>query len=204
MSPIYSGSHPRVTFQEKTNALKSPKVFNNPPPPPKKKKRPPLQENHKKPAQQGKCWVAQPRQKTAPVINSSGHYAHQIVCHLRTQQTGLNQLLLGLGVNFPNESYIFQTRLELQTTSFFWLEINWMIPNHYIRNGCFTKHPLKNGCLGYQGYTKLQNTKGFPKINRRFSGSGICSRGMLEFALIQPNLDHQDLDTRGVTRMIRK
>ena len=31
---------------------------------------------------------------------------------------------------------------------------NWMIPNHYIRNGCFTKHPLKNGCLGYQdGYS---------------------------------------------------
>ena len=28
---------------------------------------------------------------------------------------------------------------------------NWMIPNHDIRNGCFTKHPLNNGCLGYQG-----------------------------------------------------
>ena len=27
---------------------------------------------------------------------------------------------------------------------------NWMIPNHYIKNGCFTKHPLKNGCLGYR------------------------------------------------------
>ena len=25
-----------------------------------------------------------------------------------------------------------------------------MIPNHYIQNGCFTKHPLKTGCLGYQ------------------------------------------------------
>ena len=30
---------------------------------------------------------------------------------------------------------------------------NWMIPNHYIRNGCFTKHPLKNGCLGFQEHT---------------------------------------------------
>ena len=29
---------------------------------------------------------------------------------------------------------------------------NWMIPNHYIKNGCFTKHPLKNGCLRYQVY----------------------------------------------------
>ena len=27
---------------------------------------------------------------------------------------------------------------------------NWMIPNHYIRNGCFTKHPFKSGCSGYQ------------------------------------------------------
>ena len=27
---------------------------------------------------------------------------------------------------------------------------NWMIPNLYVKNGCFTKHPLQNGCLGYQ------------------------------------------------------
>ena len=29
---------------------------------------------------------------------------------------------------------------------------DWMIPNHYIKKCCFTKHPLKNGCLGYQVY----------------------------------------------------
>ena len=29
---------------------------------------------------------------------------------------------------------------------------NWKIPNHYTKNGCFTKQPLKNGCLGYQVY----------------------------------------------------
>ena len=29
---------------------------------------------------------------------------------------------------------------------------NWMIPNLYIKNGCSTKHPLKNGCLVYQVY----------------------------------------------------
>ena len=40
--------------------------------------------------------------------------------------------------------------LELQTTIYKWLEINWMIPNLYIGNGCFTKHPLKTGCLGFQ------------------------------------------------------
>ena len=27
---------------------------------------------------------------------------------------------------------------------------NWMIPNLYIENGCFTKHPFINGCLGFQ------------------------------------------------------
>ena len=27
---------------------------------------------------------------------------------------------------------------------------NWMIPNHYMKNGCFTKHPINNGCLEYQ------------------------------------------------------
>ena len=29
---------------------------------------------------------------------------------------------------------------------------NWMIPNLYIGNGCFTKHPFINGCLGFQVY----------------------------------------------------
>ena len=29
---------------------------------------------------------------------------------------------------------------------------NWMIPNLYIGNGCFTKHPFKTGCLRYQVY----------------------------------------------------
>ena len=31
---------------------------------------------------------------------------------------------------------------------------NWMIPNLYIKNGCSTKHPLKNGCLVYQEHDK--------------------------------------------------
>ena len=34
---------------------------------------------------------------------------------------------------------------------FFYGCFNWMIPNHDIKDGCFTKHPLKNGGLGYQG-----------------------------------------------------
>ena len=29
----------------------------------------------------------------------------------------------------------------------------WMIPNLYIRNGCFIKHLFINGCLGFQALT---------------------------------------------------
>ena len=29
---------------------------------------------------------------------------------------------------------------------------SWMIPNLYIKNGCFTKHLFINGCLGFQAY----------------------------------------------------
>ena len=29
---------------------------------------------------------------------------------------------------------------------------SWMIPNLYIKNGGFTKHPFKTGCLGFQVY----------------------------------------------------
>ena len=37
---------------------------------------------------------------------------------------------------------------------FLWLEINWMMNQIIILkmvvSCCFTKHPLRNGCLGYQ------------------------------------------------------
>ena len=32
---------------------------------------------------------------------------------------------------------------------------NWMIPNLYIENGCFTQHPFINGCLGFQVYIEF-------------------------------------------------
>ena len=32
---------------------------------------------------------------------------------------------------------------------------SWMIPNLCIENCCFTKHPLKHGCLGFQVYVVL-------------------------------------------------
>ena len=32
-----------------------------------------------------------------------------------------------------------------------------MNPNHYTEKGCFTKHPLKNCCLGYQAEIIVQN-----------------------------------------------
>ena len=30
---------------------------------------------------------------------------------------------------------------------------NWVIPNHYIKNGCFTKHPLKKWLFRVPGIT---------------------------------------------------
>ena len=33
---------------------------------------------------------------------------------------------------------------------------NWMIPNLYIGNGCFTKHLFINGCLGFQVFMYSQ------------------------------------------------
>ena len=32
---------------------------------------------------------------------------------------------------------------------------NGKIPNHYIKNGCFTKHPFKTGCLEFQVHISL-------------------------------------------------
>ena len=31
---------------------------------------------------------------------------------------------------------------------------SWKIPNLYIKNGGFTKHPFKTGCLGFQVHFK--------------------------------------------------
>ena len=33
---------------------------------------------------------------------------------------------------------------------------NWMIPNLYIENGCFTKHPFINGCLGFRTHIPIR------------------------------------------------
>ena len=59
---------------------------------------------------------------------------------------------------------------------------NWMIPNLYIKNGCFTKHPFKTGCLGFQ-------VPNLPKKTTRFffrkelcdGGKAQASRGCLVF-----------------------
>ena len=49
---------------------------------------------------------------------------------------------------------------------------NWMIPNHYIRNGCFTKHPFKNGCLGYQVEKNILRSRRYVPRN----GTGTSNR----------------------------
>ena len=45
--------------------------------------------------------------------------------------------------------------LEPETSVYKWLFQLYDEPNHYIKSGCFTKHPFKTGCLGYQAYTNL-------------------------------------------------
>ena len=47
----------------------------------------------------------------------------------------------------PTRAY--HTCLETET---FVNWFSWMIPKLYIKTGCFTKHPSKNGCLGFQVY----------------------------------------------------
>ena len=40
---------------------------------------------------------------------------------------------------------------------------NWMVPDLYLGNGCFTKHPFKTGCLGYQAYIGLPGSNRFQR-----------------------------------------
>ncbi len=49
---------------------------------------------------------------------------------------------------------------------------NWMIPNLYIGNGCFTKHQFFNGCLGFQAGVRLFGREWFFAI-RVWSGSQL-------------------------------
>ena len=48
---------------------------------------------------------------------------------------------------------------------------NWRIPSHYIKNGCFTKHPFINGCLGFQVYISCW------KMNAIFPLSSLLTKG---------------------------
>ena len=44
-----------------------------------------------------------------------------------------------------------------------------MIPNLYMENGCFTKHPLKTGCLGFQETVTLsKGTLGWSRFDFTF------------------------------------
>ena len=46
-------------------------------------------------------------------------------------------------------------------------------PNLYIKNGCFTKHPLKNVCLGLRGTWQIFG--GPLYANSPFKFGGVCS-----------------------------
>ena len=77
---------------------------------------------------------------------------------------------------------------------------NWMNPNHCIKNDCFTKHPLKNGGLGYQVcknhslpksylgnlemWVEQKNFQGFKKGPSR---KGIWKAKVSDFLIIHGN-----------------
>ena len=57
---------------------------------------------------------------------------------------------------------------------------NWMIPNLYIKNGCSTKHPLKNGCLVYQVCNQSTwHLFHFPSLHLPFTAANPEGRAFL-------------------------
>ena len=80
--------------------------------------------------------------------------------------------------------------LEPETSVYKWLFqscFNWMIPNLYIGNGCFTKHLFINGCLEFKEGMMICMISGRepatqkPVISSEFCGSHHpCSNQLLE------------------------
>ena len=52
---------------------------------------------------------------------------------------------------------------------------NGKIPNHYIKNGCFTKHPFKTGCLEFQVHISLAMLEPFVE-----GGFNRCNTNLLQ------------------------
>ena len=52
----------------------------------------------------------------------------------------------------------YSTRIHPMILPVTWkINLNWMIPNLYMGNGCLTKHPFKFGCLEFQVLLLCQN-----------------------------------------------
>ena len=66
---------------------------------------------------------------------------------------------------------------------------NWMTPNRYLENGCFTKHPLKDGCLGVVVNSSLAPKNVFSSLVEALHWNGsartvnLCVRGWFFGAL---------------------
>ncbi len=63
---------------------------------------------------------------------------------------------------------------------------NWMIPNLYIGNGCFTKHPFLNGCLGLQVVFSQSHFSAFRK--QLFSRLALRQVVLLLPSILEPQL----------------
>ena len=66
--------------------------------------------------------------------------------------------------------YPKKVHLEPQGQPFINGCFNWMIPNLYIGNGCFTKHLFINGCLGFQASLWIHRHPVTPSEVRGFVG----------------------------------
>ena len=82
----------------------------------------------------GPPWLGIPRASTC-----QRHPFGRDDCIGKTTRIGIGKTLLIMSTWNPKHPFISGC-------------FNWMIPILYIGNGCFTKHPIKNGCLEYQAY----------------------------------------------------
>ena len=88
----------------------------------------------------------------------------------------------------PTRAY--HTCLETETSANWF---SWMIPKLYIKTGCFTKHPSKNGCLGFQvyTYTVFPLSRTFPPLIGMILRSSETSSSNRPPFLRIPNIDLQ-------------
>ena len=83
------------------------------------------------------------------------------------KKRGFNKHTYIYRISFIYCTYTWNPKQQLINGCF-----NWMTPNLYIENGCFTKHQFINGCLGFQVH--IYRFKGDIKASQK---SSTCKMG---------------------------